>query len=246
MKPTNFVWLTAKTLITYWLWAIIIPPTIFCMLLIALLPAHKRYKNKLFFALSSLICRILTKTLFIPMKISGTMPDTKKEQFVIVMNHSSNLDAFFIDGLMHKTPRLWMAKDFVAHIPIVGFIFKRMHILVNRDRGSGAARALIRAIKLAKKFSSNLMLFPEGTRSYEEKLLEFNHGFVRAARTLGRKILPIAIKGANKIFVKDSLLINSNACKIELVIGNPMTSHFYESEGDFALRIKNWFASPDI
>ena len=176
--------------------------------------------------------------MFIPIKVSGKISN---EEFVIVMNHSSNFDAFFIDAIMNNKPRLWMAKDMIARIPLVGFIFKKMHILVNRDRGLGAAKALIQAIKLAKKHASTLMLFPEGTRNSGKKLLKFNHGFVRAARALGRKILPIAIKGTNNLFTKNFPLINSITGKVELVIGSPMTSHLHETESDFALRIKQWF-----
>ena len=48
------------------------------------------------------------------------------------------------------------------------------------------------------------MIFPEGSREHEDgKLLEFKSGAIRIAIETGVPILPVTIRGANKVWSQD-------------------------------------------
>ena len=83
-------------------------------------------------------------------------------------------------------------------------------IAVDRENKSKAKESVDKAIEKIKLSNNSLLVYPEGTRSFKTKLKPFKKGCFIIAVKSGIPILPISIKGAEKVLNKSTLLINSS------------------------------------
>jgi 1-acyl-sn-glycerol-3-phosphate acyltransferase len=109
-----------------------------------------------------------------------------------VANHISYLDTLVIFPAIKGYFRP-LGKKEIVKIPIVGFIYKQIVILV--DRGSAQSRA--KSMKLmwrVLKNEGNIVIFPEGTfNETGTALKDFYDGAFRLALTTGTDILPLLL-----------------------------------------------------
>jgi 1-acyl-sn-glycerol-3-phosphate acyltransferase len=225
-----------KTIFTYLAWLAIASHAITFLFPMLLLPEKIRF-NRLFYFLLSWYSKLAVKAVFIPISVDGTIPEN--EQFIIVMNHASALDSVFIESILNGSPRVWMFKDVYGKIPFFGWFLKRFAVPVNREKRGTAARSLIKIIKMSKKHIAHLMIFPEGTRHFDNKIHEFKRGFVSASRKLNRRVLPILIDGTNSLF--NGPVVDSLNKEIKILIGSPIKSELEESDQAFSNRTQKWF-----
>ena len=111
--------------------------------------------------------------------------------------------------------------------------------MVNRSKGSEAMKSIDRAAE-AIKSGGSVILFAEGTRTRDGKLLPFKRGAFTLAAKSGVPIVPITINGSFKILPKASLDVRPSP--IELLIDKPIdTSHIANREEELALmkRVRN-------
>ena len=142
---------------------------------------------------------------------------------------------FDIPAIMSVLPRVRiMFKKELSYVPLWGWALKwGHHIMVDRAKGSEAMRSIDRAAK-AIKTGGSVILFAEGTRTRDGKLLPFKRGAFTLAAKSGVPIVPITINGSFKILPKASLDIRPSP--IELLMGEPIdTSHVTTREGEIAL-----------
>jgi 1-acyl-sn-glycerol-3-phosphate acyltransferase len=125
-------------------------------------------------------------------RVTGRPP--RRGAFVGVSNHQSMLDIFALSRLRREMK--WMAKQELFRVPWFGWMFTLSgDIAVNRgDRESGGA-ALTRARQYLDG-GTPVMIFPEGTRSRDGKMLPFKPGAFRLAIEAQVPIQPIAVCGS--------------------------------------------------
>jgi 1-acyl-sn-glycerol-3-phosphate acyltransferase len=104
----------------------------------------------------------------------------------------------------------WVMKKELLKMPFVGASCKALgHVFVDRANSEEANQSLIDAKdKITDGVSA--FFFPEGTRSPDGELKNFKKGAFRMAQSLNLPILPVSIKGANKIMAANSLIICPN------------------------------------
>ncbi len=122
-------------------------------------------------------------------------PDTP---YVFMANHQSAFDIFvLLAGL--PVPFRWVAKEELFKIPIFGPSMRRAgYIPINRDNPRDAIKSLNEAAQKIRDGVS-VIVFPEGTRSEDGKLLPFkNGGFVLAIKSQA-PIVPTALIGTFEI-----------------------------------------------
>ena len=73
-----------------------------------------------------------------------------------------------------------------------------------------------------------MIFFPEGTRSKTGQVLPFKKGAFRFAYELDLPILPVTIKGTNKVFPTETW--NLFPGKVEVIIHRPINIHEYKEE----------------
>lgn len=149
-------------------------------------------------------------------KVIGREKLYLKKHFIIMTNHQSNLDVLALATRLPLQLR-WVAKRELLKVPIFGTAIKRMGmIFIDRKDPEKAHESMKKA---GEKIRSGLtvIIFPEGTRSRDGKLLEFKKGgFVMALQTK-TPILPITINGSRFCLPKGGLF-SLRPGKIQMVI----------------------------
>lgn len=132
---------------------------------------------------------------------------------MILMNHQSALDIIALEELYPKN-LCWIAKKELGEIPIFKVTMKKPKLLCI-DRKN--PRDLVRVLKEAKERISEdrvLAIFPEGTRSKNEKMLKFQSGAKILSEKLNLKVQPILIVDSAKILDTKSFSASSGVLKI--------------------------------
>ncbi len=172
-----------------------------------------------FAILKSAYC-LLFRTL-LRLEVRGLENLPEKGPYLICPNHQSYIDPFvLISALPYRV---------YSNMFFVGF----SELFAGRFMKFGARFAnvvpvdpdvhLLRAMKTgAFGLRKNLILciFPEGARSYDGKLQEFKKGAAILAKELNVPMVPAGIRGAHKVWPRDSGRIRPHKVKIE--IGKPV------------------------
>ena len=121
-------------------------------------------------------------------------------------NHTSNADAPAIVGAIPRRIAI-LAKRSLFAIPIVGTAF-RVAQFVPVDRGHpGQAAASIDVAVKSMKEGVSFLIYPEGTRSPDGRLLPFRRGAFVLAIKAGVPVVPVACSGAHRVVAKNSYRI---------------------------------------
>lgn len=114
--------------------------------------------------------------------------------YIFMANHASNLDPPILMPLIPRRTSVLVKKE-LFRIPVFGPAM-RIARLVPVDRSS-RERAIesLRAAATVLRDGLNMMVFPEGTRSLDGRLLPFKKGPFHLALETGTPIVPVTIVG---------------------------------------------------
>jgi len=125
-------------------------------------------------------------------RVAGAWP-AGKGAFVVVANHQSLLDIVLLSRLPREMK--WVGKEELFRIPWIGQMLRLTgDIAVRRGDSESGGEAVARA-KAYLSRGMSVMIFPEGTRSRDARLLPFKKGAFRMAIEAGVPILPVAVSG---------------------------------------------------
>ncbi|SKA83847.1 1-acyl-sn-glycerol-3-phosphate acyltransferase [Clostridium sp. USBA 49] len=143
-----------------------------------------------------------------------------QEACVFVSNHQSDFDILAMLGYIDK-PMGFIAKKELEKLPGVNYWMKQIHcVFMDRENSRDSVRAILDGIENLKKGYS-MVIYPEGTRSKGEKLLEFKKGAMKLATKSGAPIVPITINGTYKIFeAQEGKKIK--AANVDIIISKPI------------------------
>ncbi|MCM1577361.1 MAG: 1-acyl-sn-glycerol-3-phosphate acyltransferase [Ruminococcus sp.] len=145
--------------------------------------------------------------------IEGKENLTGKEGVIIASNHRSYADPVLLTMPMKK-PVTYMAKEELFHNKLFG-AFIRMLGAFPVKRGAGDMTIIDECCdRLAE--GKNVVIFPEGTRSKENKVKRGKNGIALIAARSGADVLPMGI-----VFEGEKLHFRS---KLTLRIGKPITA----------------------
>lgn len=133
---------------------------------------------------------------------------------IVVGNHVSHLDPFFISGSIHR-PTHWMSKKENFQTPIVRTLFKNLKAF-KVDRGTKDQKAWDKAKSLLQN-GKIVGMFPEGTRTEDGSMGEFHTGAVRLAIECGVPIVPCAVQGSKNALPKGKLIMKP--AKVHVKVG---------------------------
>ncbi|HNQ47165.1 MAG: lysophospholipid acyltransferase family protein [Syntrophorhabdus sp.] len=140
--------------------------------------------------------------------------------YIFMCNHQSALDIFsLLNGLPVQFK--WIAKRELFYIPFLGWAMKRAgYISLDRKHPREAIKAMDDAAKKIRE-GTNIIIFPEGTRSKDGHLLPFKKGGFSLALRAKVPIVPVGISGSNRLQPKGSFIPNQKGV-IYLRIGKPV------------------------
>lgn len=122
------------------------------------------------------------------MRRIGKKPFDKK--YVYVANHISYLDTVLIYAAIPHYFRT-LAKKEMVKIPVFGYVYKQLAVLVDRSSAHSRARSM-RLMWRVLKNESNIAVFPEGTfNETDAPLKDFYDGAFRLAINTQTDILPM-------------------------------------------------------
>lgn len=137
--------------------------------------------------------------IFIPIKRIRKEKLDSKEAYVFVSNHTSFLDIPSIQLIVDQFV-VFLGKKSLATLPLFGWMFKNLHIYV--DRGNPVKTEKMFRIcleKLDKGFS--IGVFPEGTQNRSPpKLTKFKDGAFVIAIRAQKPVVPITVVSNWKIW----------------------------------------------
>lgn len=80
--------------------------------------------------------------------------------YVFVANHFSYLD-IAVMGVILDNYYAFVGKSGVKHVPLLGYMFAKLHVQVDRDHANSRAYSLAKSLRLLASGRS-IMIFPEG------------------------------------------------------------------------------------
>lgn len=137
---------------------------------------------------------------------------------VYVANHVSNLEPPALFGVLPRVA--FLLKRELGQIPLLGYVMKLgSFIYVDRRDKDSRHKALEQGVETLRKGVS-LMIFPEGTRSPDGKLLPFRPGPFTMAIEAEAAVTPVTVLGARELMRKGSMAIKPGV--ITLVFHEPI------------------------
>ncbi len=168
----------------------------------------------------------------IDVTVRGLAKLDSAKSYIFMSNHQSNFDIPVL--LAHLPVQFrWLAKAELFKIPILSRSMRAAgYISINRFDQQSAFKSLEQA---AAKIQAgvSVMIFPEGTRSYDGRIRPFKKGGFVLAINSGVPIVPVVIHGTFPIMPKGSLHINPGAVVLE--IQTPIDTAGYSLESKDAL-----------
>jgi len=140
--------------------------------------------------------------------------------YIFMCNHQSALDIFSLLSSLPLSFR-WIAKRELFFIPFFGWAIKRAgYISLDRKNPREALKAIEEAATRIRE-GLNIIIFPEGTRSKDGKLLPFKKGGFSLAVRSGVPIVPVGIQGTYRLQPKGSFIPKEKGI-VYIRIGTPI------------------------
>ena len=155
--------------------------------------------------------------------------------YVFAPNHQSHFDIVALLGYLPGNNR-FAAKRELFREPVLGLVLRRMGMIpIDRDDHAGAIDRMNRA----SAAGASAIIFPEGTRSPDGRLLPFKKGaFVTAIRS-GMPIVPVVCKGTNDVMPPGGYL-SIVPGEVEIVVLPPIPTQglTYDDRADLLERVR--------
>ena len=151
-----------------------------------------------------------------------------KENMIFVSNHQSTTDGFIFLVLVPRYFRFAVMQQIFA-VPILGgFIKKIGYILLDLTNPKQALIGIWKIFNLLQR-GETFVIFPEGGRSPDGRLLEFRAGAAMLILEAKKRVVPVAILNSYKVMQRDDLLgIRVRPGLVRVRVGKPMTFDEYQ------------------
>lgn len=182
-----------------WFYILVLVPIIVLFpFIFATIISEKTYP--LFFKIARLWAKFILIGMGFNYSIEGDEVFEDNKSYMLVANHTSMTDIMLMLIAVKNHPFVFVGKKELAKIPIFGFIYKRVCILVDRSNSKSRYQVFERAQKRIHQGLS-ICIFPEGGVPEEHIVLdEFKDGAFRIALEHGLPIVPMVFFDNKKRF----------------------------------------------
>lgn len=157
--------------------------------------------------------------MFVRVEVKGRENIDKKQSYIFVANHQGAYDIWSIYGYLNHNFK-WLMKKSLENIFMVGYACKRAgHVFVDDSTIAGIKETISDAEHTLKDGMS-LVIFPEGSRTWDGKMIPFKRGAFMLASEFKLPVVPITIDGSFKAMPR--FTYNITPCKITLTIHKPI------------------------
>lgn len=135
----------------------------------------------------------------LPIKVRGHENIDKKTSYVFVANHQGAFDIFIILGFLGRNFK-WMLKASLRHAPLIGrACYDAGYIFVDKS-GPKAIKQTIDRARSILQGGTSLVVFPEGSRSWDGRMIAFKKGAFQLADQLQMPVVPLTITGSFDVY----------------------------------------------
>lgn len=162
-------------------------------------------------------------------KVVGRENIDKKTSYVFVANHQGAFDIWAIYGFLNHNFK-WLMKKELEKIFLVGRACKSAgHIMVD-DSNVSSIRETIEESEQTLRDGMSLVIFPEGSRTFDGKMIPFKRGAFMLAGEFKLPVVPITIDGSFEAMPRTTY--NVTPTRLTLTIHPPI----YPGERGFNTR----------
>lgn len=215
-----------------------------------------------FFAVMILFLPFIIITSFIPNKLGSTVPFfflrcwsylfsyltfffyrvygadkiNKEQPYIYVSNHGSYLDATAV-VIAAPTAFKPLGKIEMSKIPLFGFIYKRVVVMVDRSTKESRSES-VEKLKLVLQKGISILIFPEGTMNRTPHVLkDFYDGAFRIAIETKTPIAPFVVLNARKLMPRNNPL-SVHPGIMDVVFADPIDVSDYTSDDLESLKLR--------
>lgn len=157
---------------------------------------------------------------------------------ILMPNHQSNFDIPVLLGCLPIQFR-WLAKAELFKIPIFGRGMRGCgYISIDRSNRKSAFQSLAEAAAKIRNGVS-VLIFPEGTRSRDGRILPFKKGGFVLSVDAGVPIVPIVIFNTWSIMPKDRLRIRTQSVRMDILAPIPTSGYTRKTKDDLMNSVRN-------
>jgi long-chain acyl-CoA synthetase len=174
-----------------------------------------------------LMCKLCFK-----LKVEGIENLPEKRPYIITPNHASYIDGFAVAAALPMSIfkhlySLGLQKYFRGPVEY----FAKLAHVIPIDRETYLHKAIQISFYVLKNGKS-LLIFPEGSRSFDGEIMEFKKGVGILALEYNAPLIPTYIKGSFEVLARGTVMPRFKEVKI--IFGKPI----YASDMDFTKRPK--------
>ncbi len=164
--------------------------------------------------------KLLFTFIFIPFEIEERAPLDRKRNYIFCPNHFSYLDIPTMG--LNPVNTVFVGKNAMEKIPLFGFMYRRLHITVNRLSLRSRGQTLIASMKAIDEGKS-LVIYPEGgiTTLRPPAMVAFKDGAFRTAIEKQIAIVPVTIPHNWKI-LPDKHPLRLRLGKVKVIFHEPV------------------------
>lgn len=201
---------------------------------------NTKKNSYLFYRFSRKLVEIFFR-LFYKMKVYGAKEHFISGGAIIAANHVSFFDPPFV-GVAWPEVIHYFARPSLFTKPVLGWLLRSYNV---HPLSAESAMGALKLISELLKQNLKVVIFPEGTRSTEDKIIEPKQGFCMIAQKNNSPIVPTYVHGAYDIWNKYRKL--PKLCgRLVCIFGTPLTwdnfKHLEKKEAQAAM-VKAWHQS---
>ncbi|MDM8543149.1 lysophospholipid acyltransferase family protein [Desulfococcaceae bacterium HSG9] len=179
----------------------------------------------------------------VKVRIRGLSNIDHSRSYIFMLNHQSLYDIPVILGCLPVQFR-WLAKHELFKIPLFGTAMRRAgYISINRTNRRSAFKSL-KIAALIIRSGVPVVIFPEGTRSPDGRILPFKKGGFVLAIQSQVPIVPVIIQGTSAILTKKQIKITPGEVSIQVCAPIPTTDYTIKTKEILMDRVKTVISEP--
>ena len=187
-----------------------------------LLQFDTRFTHSLAHRLNTLWAFVVLASALTLVKVrrNGKLPHG--QSLVFISNHRSYFDIPILHVALPRTFR-FIGKAELTKVPLFGYMYARLHIMVDRSSKQGRAKSVQEADRRIKA-GDNLFIFPEGTtkQPHDHQLGLLRDGAFKLAIDNGLPIVPIAILRSNQALSNEGKFLMQPLVWVEVFVEPPI------------------------
>ena len=205
------LWRLAKTVYAFSfliLSVIVVTPVAFVLFLGPKREWKDRWLHGVLYRFSNFVIRRVPGVGF---TFDNSVGETFQKPAVIISNHQSHLDLMC---LLMLTPKMVViTNEWVWRNPIYGALIRRAEFV---PAAEGVENYMPQLRSLVERGYS-VMVFPEGTRSEDCRILRFHKGAFYLAQELNLDIVPVCLNGVGYVLPKKELMLRKGHITVTVV-----------------------------